>query len=115
MNCCRSVVSVRCVPPSVRPSGRVGWRASILRAAGLSSEAERAKEFSPTRLVGTDTPGFGMLGVGVEGDAGDVKEGGFFGNVARVGDDAPCLIDEEPEVQVALWRQDVQVRGIQSQ
>ena len=58
------------------------------------------------QLVGTDTPGFGMLGVGVEGDAGDVKEGGFFGNVARVGDDAPCLIDEEPEVQVALWRQD---------
>ena len=45
-----------------------------------------------------------MLGVGVEGDAGDVKEGGFFGNVARVGDDAPCLIDEEPEVQEEIWK-----------
>ena len=41
------------------------------------------------QLVGTDAPGFGMLGIGIEGDAGDVEEGSFFGDVSRVGDDAP--------------------------
>ena len=39
------------------------------------------------QLVGTDAPGFGMLGIGIEGDAGDVEEGSFFGDVSRVGDD----------------------------
>lgn len=67
------------------------------------------------QLVGTDAPGFGMLGIGIEGDAGDVEEGSFFGDVSRVGDDAPCLVDEESEVQVTLRRQDVQVGSIHFQ
>ena len=67
------------------------------------------------QLVGTDAPGCGRLGIGIEGDAGDVEEGSFFGDVSRVGDDAPCLVDEESEVQVTLRRQDVQVGSIHFQ
>ena len=61
------------------------------------------------QFVGADAPGLGVFGVGVEGDAGHVEEGGFFGDVARVGDDALRLVDEEAEVQVALRGEDVQV------
>ena len=69
----------------------------------------------PDELVGSDTPGFGVLGIGVERDAGRIEEGGFFGYVAGVGHDTFGLVDEEAEVQVALRRQDVQAGHVKSQ
>ena len=77
---------------------------------GGEGEGVLAYEF-----VGSDAPGFGMLGVGVERDAGHVEEGGFFGYVAGVGHDAFGLVDEEAEVQVALGRQDVQPGHVEPQ
>ena len=69
----------------------------------------------PDELVGSDTPGFGVLGIGVERDAGHIEEGGFFGYVAGVGHDTFGLVDEEAEVQVALRRQDVQAGHVKPQ
>ena len=46
----------------------------------------------PDELVGSDTPGFGVLGIGVERDAGHIEEGGFFGYVAGVGHDTFGLV-----------------------
>ena len=108
--------SVCTMRSAVRPSQRSG-RVVCFHSpcSSLSSEAERAKEFSPTSsLVPMRQVGW-MLGIGIEGDAGDVEEGSFFGDVSRVGDDAPCLVDEESEVQVTLRRQDVQVGSIHFQ
>ena len=53
-----------------------------------------------------------MLGVWVERDARHIKESGFFGYVSGVGDDAFGIVDEVTEVQIALWREDVQVGSI---
>ena len=69
----------------------------------------------PDELVGSDTPGFGVLGIGVERDAGHIEEGGFFGYIAGVGHDTFGLVDEEAEVQVALRRQDVQAGHVKPQ
>lgn len=77
----------------------------------LVEGGSQCKRVFAHQLVGADAPCFGVFGVRVQRDAGHVEEGGFFGDVARVGDDAFGLVDEEAEVQVALGRQDVQVGG----
>ena len=74
---------------AVRPSQRSG-RVVCFQSpcSSLSRAAERAMEFSPDELIGSETPRFRVFGVGVERDAGHIEESGFFGNVAGVGHDA---------------------------
>ena len=56
-----------------------------------------------------------MLGIRVERDARHVEESGFLSDISGVGDDAFGVVDKIAEVEVTLWREDVQIRSIDFQ
>ena len=97
----------------VRPSGRQG---GVLPFAvqQLVEGGGEGKGVLPDKLVGSDAPGFGMLGIGVERDAGTSRRW-LLRLCCRSRSRYLWLVDEEAEVQVALRRQDVQAGHVKSQ
>ena len=57
------------------PQNNYGMKGQLSLFLNPVMRLDRKQRIFAYQLVGTDAPGFGMLGIGIEGDAGDVEEG----------------------------------------